>query len=174
VALFQALNNGASAVVKALASGGPIMAAIVGALAAVQIAIIASKPIPKFARGKKKYQSAGTVGEVGEAGAELMQREDGTMYLVKKRTITWVGDRDVIYSAAETSKMLGKDQHRVSKVTNNYGNNSSFSIDYRRMEKIFKKHSRGVNINIQKDFIEESVNNGFNKSRYFNNRYSFK
>jgi hypothetical protein len=174
VALFQALINGASAVVKALASGGPIMAAIVGALAAVQIAIIASKPIPKFARGKKKYQSAGTVGEVGEAGAELMQREDGTMYLVKKRTITWVGDRDVIYSAAETSKMLGKDQHRVSKVTNNYGNNSSFSIDYRRMEKIFKKHSRGVNINIQKDFIEESVNNGFNKSRYFNNRYSFK
>ena len=49
-ALVGAIVNTAEAVTKALAQGGPIagpiMAAIVGALGAVQIALIASQPIP--------------------------------------------------------------------------------------------------------------------------------
>lgn len=49
--LVQATINGIQATVKALADGGPVYAAVVGALAAVQIAMIASQKPPKFAKG---------------------------------------------------------------------------------------------------------------------------
>lgn len=57
-AIIQAVIAGALAVVTALASYGPasiIMAVIVGALAAVQIALIASQPLPSFAEGGLAY-----------------------------------------------------------------------------------------------------------------------
>ena len=50
-AIFQSIIDGARAIIKALADGGPILAGIVGGMAAIQTGIIASQPIPKFAQG---------------------------------------------------------------------------------------------------------------------------
>lgn len=66
-AIFQGIMSGALAVLQALATGGPIFAAIVGALAAVQVGIIAAAPLP-LAHGGIAYGS--TYANVGEyAGA---------------------------------------------------------------------------------------------------------
>jgi len=66
-ALFSAIISGAQAVVAALALGPPagiVLAAIVGGLAAAQIAMIASRPIPQFAEGGLVMGE--TMGIVGE------------------------------------------------------------------------------------------------------------
>jgi hypothetical protein len=176
VALFQAIINGAAQVIKVAAN--PILAAIVGALVAVQIGIIAARPLPKFAKGKRRQQTqevrGGRYAEVSERGQEIIER-DGQMFLAPKHTITWIGEKDIVYNAADTRKILDKAGHRVdAKIMNNFQADAGFKFDYRRMERIFKKHSKGVSINIQKDFIEESVAAGFTKNRYLNNRYNFR
>lgn len=50
-ALFQAIILGAASVVSGLLEGGPVGAAIHAALAAAEIAVIASEPVPEFAKG---------------------------------------------------------------------------------------------------------------------------
>jgi tape measure domain-containing protein len=69
-AVFSAILNGAQAVLSAL-KFGPIAAAVVGGLAAIQTATILSAPIPKFARGgivnKPTY---GLVGEYPTASSD--------------------------------------------------------------------------------------------------------
>jgi len=68
VAIISAIINGALAVIMALAGSAPpanfILAAIVGALAAVQIALIASQPLPALAQGGLAY--APTMAMVGD------------------------------------------------------------------------------------------------------------
>lgn len=49
--IFDATINTANAITRALATGGPILATIVGALGAAQIAAIASAPLPALAGG---------------------------------------------------------------------------------------------------------------------------
>ena len=55
-AIFNATIQGAVATIRAFADGGIPLAIIVGALAAAQIALIASRPIPAFAKGSKFVQ----------------------------------------------------------------------------------------------------------------------
>ena len=50
-AIFDATINGAVAIVNAFKDGGPILAALVAAGVAAEIAIIAARPTPKFAEG---------------------------------------------------------------------------------------------------------------------------
>lgn len=54
LAIFDSILNGARAVTAALAAGpvlGPIMAGVIGSMAAVQTALIASQPLPALAKG---------------------------------------------------------------------------------------------------------------------------
>jgi tubulin-specific chaperone A len=55
-AIFQAIINTATAVISALATPPPwlgiVLAALVGGMGALQIATIASEPVPQFAKGK--------------------------------------------------------------------------------------------------------------------------
>lgn len=65
-AIFEAIINGAAAVVKALAN--PVLAAVIGALAAAQIAVIAATPLPALAKGGIAYgDSIVRVGEYPNA-----------------------------------------------------------------------------------------------------------
>lgn len=57
-ALFDAVINGAAAVIKALPN--PFAVALSIAMTAAQIATIAATPIPKFAKGVHKFQGKGT------------------------------------------------------------------------------------------------------------------
>jgi hypothetical protein len=72
--LFKAAINTAMGITGALTIMPPpvgiALAIIIGILGAIQIAAIASKPIPKFAKGKKDFE--GGIAEVGEQGRELL------------------------------------------------------------------------------------------------------
>jgi hypothetical protein len=176
LAIFNAIINTAAAIVKALATGGPVLAALAGAIGAAQIAIIAAKPIPKFKIGKKDSYEG--LGMVGEAGAEIIERQ-GVHYIVKEPTITWLGAKDKVYTPMETFMMqnMDKPQHVVNKKVMNY-DKAGMQLDVNKLSKSIgkevSKHTKNVTINIDKDYISESFKDTLTTINYMNNRYRFK
>lgn len=81
--IFNAGINTALGVTQALGSSPPpanfILAAVVAALGAIQIGIIAAKPIPQFYKGVKGFE--GGLAEVGERGFEIVRKRSGEMFL---------------------------------------------------------------------------------------------
>lgn len=161
-AVFQALLAIPQAYLKGLTQGGLPLAIVYGAIAAAQAALIASRPIPKFFKGKKdRYEGLGIV---GESGAELIER-DGQMYIAPRKTITYLGESDKVFTPSETRRMI----HDMDKPVMNTQPVQAMKFDYEKLGKMLQ--SKDVNINIDKDFISESVGNALNK--YFNQRYKF-
>lgn len=102
-ALFNAAINTAVQVTKVLAN--PILAAIVAAAGAVQIAAIAAKPIPKFARGVTNFE--GGLAEVGEAGRELIELPTGKTFLTPDKATKMLLPKGAnVYTHNETEDML--------------------------------------------------------------------
>ena len=69
--MANAAVNTAVAVTKALADGGPILAAIVGAMGAAEIAVIASTPIPSFDIGTTSFRGGQAILHPGETLSNL-------------------------------------------------------------------------------------------------------
>lgn len=59
-AIAQAVIDGIAATVKALADGGPVLAAIVGTASAVQLGLLAAAPLPQYKDGVIDLQGPGT------------------------------------------------------------------------------------------------------------------
>lgn len=169
IAVFQALLAIPSAILQGLKTGGPILAAIYGGLAAVQAAIVIARPVPKFSKGKKdKYEGPGIM---GEAGAELIQRADGSMHVATKPTLVYVGSKDKIFTHTETKSMLPHVDRSLMR------QKDKAEVDYDKLAAaIIKgyKPAPGATINIDKEFISESVHNGLMKTNYFDRYYSSK
>lgn len=163
-AVFNALLAIPTAFLNGLSQGGIYLAAIYAALAAAQAAIIISRPVPKFFRGKKDNYSG--PGIVGDMGSELVER-NGRMFLYTKPTQTYLNPADKVYTAAETRTIL----HNTN-ISTTPAKEKQERFDYDRFAKSIPKHS--VAINIEKDFISEAVANGLNKTNYFNKRYQFR
>lgn len=161
-AVFNAILAIPSAVLKGLTQGGPVLAAIYGALAAAQAALVISRPVPKFFMGKKgNYEGRASVAEIG---AEIVER-DGGMYLYTKPTETYLNASDKVYTAAETRGMM----HNSDIKPLIQGKSGGEKFDYDKLAKAIPQSS--FSVNIDKDFIEESVAKGLTK--HFNNRYKF-
>jgi hypothetical protein len=105
-ALFTAVINVAQGITAALGMGVPgiILAAIIAALGAYQIASIASRPIPKYAKGLKDNPE-GHIGEIGEAGREMVMLPDGKSFLADHQYMYIPKHADIIPNY-ETEKML--------------------------------------------------------------------
>ena len=146
--------------------GGNIyLAAIYAALAALEAGIIASKPIPQFFRGKTgNYEGPGVVADMG---SEIVERK-GRMYLYTKPTQTYLGATDKVYTASQTRAMLHNTDTRRMQIQQG----SSEKFDYAKFGAAIPKNS--ININIDKDFISESVANGLQTVNYKDRRYSSK
>jgi len=172
LAVFQALLAIPQAFIAGLTApfpiGGPIYGGVLAGLAAIQAGIISARPVPKFATGKKGSYSG--LGEVGDAGAELIQRADGRMEIARKRTLTYLGSQDKVFTAGETKMMLPK--------VNKEAINASFpreTFDYEKLAKAVKqKQSGSTTVNIDKEFISESVADGLSRVNYFDRYYSSK
>lgn len=71
------------AIMKALAEAGPfagpILAAVIGAMGAAQVAIIASQPIPKYAKGTDNHP--GGLAIVGDGGRQEVIETDNGAYI---------------------------------------------------------------------------------------------
>lgn len=162
-AVFKAVLAIPTAFLSGLSQGGIYLAAVYAALAAAQAAIVISKPVPKFFRGKKdNYEGLGVVADMG---SELVER-DGRMYLYTKPTETFIGARDKVYTAAETRQIM----HSSNINTTIAPAVQQQGLDYKKLANAIPKSS--FSISIEKDFIEESVSKGLSKTRVFNNRYS--
>jgi len=169
IAVFQALLAIPSAILQGLRTGGPVLAAIYGALAGAQAAIVIARPVPKFSKGKKdNYEGPGIM---GEAGPELIQRADGSMHVATKPTLVYVGSKDKIFTHAETKNMIPHVDRSLMRASKNQ------EMDYNKLSAAIIKGfvpAPGTQINIDKDFISESVYNGLMKVNYFDKTYSFK
>lgn len=169
LAVFQAFLAIPQAYLAGLQT--PVIGAIVGpiyaALAAVQAGIVAARPVPKFATGKKGSWSG--IGIVGDAGAELIERSDGSMEVAMKSTPTYLGAKDIVYTAAETKRILPSVNKEAIGATS-----KTESFDYSKMARAMKQKENKTVINIDKDFISESVANGLMKSNYFGKYYKSK
>lgn len=151
IAVFNAAIAVPQAVLKGLVSGGPILAAIYGAIAAAQLIIVASRPVPKFAKGKKdRYQG---LGEVGEAGAELVQ-SGGRMWVADKPQIVWLGKEDKVFNPQETINMLSHGNVNTERITIPAAKNGGMKIDYDRFGKAVAKH---VSTNVYVDGVQEQA-----------------
>lgn len=137
IAVFKALLAIPQAALQGLSQGGPILAAIYGALAAAQAAIVIARPIPKFSKGKKdSYEGPGVV---AETGTELVEK-DGRMYVVDKPQVVWLGKKDKVFNPQETEKMLSKSAMNTERPALTI-EKKPFSIDYKKLGKEVGKHT---------------------------------
>jgi len=177
IALFQAIINAAAATVKALAEGGPVFAAIVAALGAAQVALIASKPIPKFGKGKKNNYEGPA--EIGETGPELWQH-NGDMYLAKKSSVVWVGKHDKVFNPAETIAMLERNAMQPYIVkdaqTKEYHHiaDGGNMIDYDKLGKVISSNMPQMGLNINEKGLLTWFKKGNSMETYLDNRRGFK
>jgi hypothetical protein len=81
-AIFEATINGALAVVNAFSEGGPVLAAIVAAAVAAEVAAIASRPVPQFAEGGFVNQHGEIIGRSHAQGGVLIEAE-GNEFITK-------------------------------------------------------------------------------------------
>lgn len=167
IAVFKSLLAIPQAFLQGLSQGGPILAAIYGALAAAQAAIVISRPVPKFATGKKgNYQGPGIM---GEAGAELIQRADGSMHIATKPTLIYVGAKDKIFTAGETKRMLPSVDKSLMREKE-----QGSHIDYEKLAQAIVrsyKPSKMPNVNIDNSEVGQETVNALLKANYFDRYY---
>ncbi|MBD2705508.1 tape measure protein [Spirosoma sp. BT702] len=119
-AIFNIALSSAQAIAKTLATGGPLaipLAISIGALAAVQAAIVSAKPIPEFYKGTSDAPEGPAW--VGERGYELIESKKGgkSQYrLAAEKQIAYLNKHDRVYTHAETKRILQTNQEIASEV----------------------------------------------------------
>ena len=170
-ALFNIGMNTAVAVVKALGSTAPpanfVLAALVGALGAVQLGVAASRPIPKFNKGTKSVPGIDT----GDDSVLAMLRpNEGVMPVDRmndyRPAFDAIFDRKV---PAELMNGLVMNYGKLGKgtVSNTYTNNT---IDTDRIIKAIEKKQE-THINIDKNGIKTYIKSGFARTEFLNNYF---
>jgi hypothetical protein len=137
LAVFKALLAIPQAVLQGLQQGGPVLAAIYGALAAAQAALVIARPIPKFGKGKKNSYEG--LAEVGETGAEIIEH-NGRMYVADKPQVVWLSKQDKVFNPQETEKMLTKPAMNTERASVSIPK-KQFQIDYKKLGKEVGKHT---------------------------------
>lgn|GEM_PF-6985462 len=169
-AIFNAVISTAGAVIKAYYQlgplGGALGAAIVGAIGAAQIAVIASRPIPQFFRGKKPGQYEGW-GSVAEHGGEMVVREDGTLDYQPKKQIVWLGKNDQVLTATETRKLMQTPTMRSNTVLIAPRETKAAGIDVDKLGKIIAANTKSTVII---DGIEAMIMDGLQQTNYITAR----
>ena len=164
VAVFNALLAIPQAYLAGLKSGpqGLVLGPIFALIAAAQAALVIARPVPKFFRGKQPGTYEGP-GIVADMGPEIVER-GGRMFLYTKPTETHLGRYDKVHTAAQARAIMHSTKINTTVAAPVA---EKLEIDYNKMPK------SNVSINIEKDFIRESVAEGLQMNRYFNNRYKF-
>lgn len=147
--------------------GGPVYGAILASIAAAQAAVVASRPVPKFATGKKgSYAGPGIV---GDAGAELIERADGTMEVATKRQLVYLGSRDKVFTAGETKRILPTvNKEAIAHTTR------SKEIDYDKLAAAIRrgaKDPKAPEVNVDNTEVGKEMVNALIKNEYFNRYY---
>lgn len=198
-AAFSIGISTARAVVNALATGGPpwigiALAAIVGAMGAIQLAAVLAKPLPQFFKGTDNAPAGPAW--IAERGPEIVESK-GKQTLVQKKSIIPLRRGDKVYTAAETRAIMAshgrregvgqmfdrteasrarrEDIYRAQAALN--GGSKAQAIDYDKVTESFGKalDSRPVD---QTFIDEQGVHRRYirknSTTTYHNSRYSLK
>lgn len=170
-AMFNIALGTAQAVMNALQTKpffpfGLAMAAMAGVLGAAQAITVASKPLPKYAKGRKGGK--GEFAQVGELGPEIMWVPDGASIIPANRKLT-------PETLAEFRIPLPVLDDRL---VENVRLDRKFFIDYEKMKFDYDKLSNAIaknmkekhiSINVDKSGI--TVQNGNSTTTFLNKKY---
>lgn len=173
LAIFAAVINTAQGISKTIAQLGMPAAipfiAVAAAIGLAQVALIASRPIPKFKKGKKdSYEGPG---KIAEAGMEILEK-DGRMYLATKETLVWLGKKDKVYNPKETADIMNsRSMPHVRVQPVEQPEHKYEIIDYDKLGDAMAKRVQPINLSVDgyKDFLLQQ--NSFTK--YLNNRRGY-
>jgi len=179
IALFNAIINTAQGITAALAEGSYALAIVIAALGAVQIALIASQPLPEFAKGTKNAPEG--LAWTQEKGAELITDKDGRVKTTGSDSgakLTKLSKGDKVYTALETRKIMAFDSElnglmHSNGISSPKAQQQSMDFDYDRIGKEMRgavKDLPILNLNIDKDGFAVSQQRGLAKTNYINNR----
>jgi hypothetical protein len=157
--IFEIQLKTAQAIVEALAAPFPlntILPAIIGALAAAQLAAVASQPVPAFAKGTKGKKGSG-MALVGEQGPEITFLPDGAKVLPAKQTKTYGEVFDAMYDNKFDKYIMQKyvapalaEQKRKfeERKENSFASNITNSLQYNGINvgDLIYANKRGTNI----------------------------
>lgn len=172
--LFQAFIAGARAIIEA--APDPFRIAFTTALVAAQIALIATKPIPKFGKGAKRAPKG--LAEVAETAPEIISNpETGEYYLASHPQVIWLKGGERIYNPKETeSIMKAVTPNPQADLMNGATGGATLGINEERLAKKIgdeiAKHPRSV-INLDEDGFTHHLNEKNSSTLYRNKRYTF-
>jgi len=171
IALFEALVNGAAAIVK-VAGDGPVAIVATSILVAAQIAAIAARKVPQFGKGTKSAPKG--FAEVGETGTELIQM-NGKYFVADHPQVIWMKGGERVYNPNETKDILTP-QANMTVINNSNGHVNGSKVDYDRMAKKIgeeiARHPRSV-ISLDEDGFSVHITNKLNTQKYLNKRFTF-
>lgn len=157
-ALFQIFIDTARAVVQALPNLP--LSILVGALGAAQAAVVASRPLPQFAKGTN--DSPEGFAKVGESGRELIRdgRTGQWSLTPDKSTVTYLSKHSQVIPNAQTEQILKADPNIMA---DNYLKNKIIEvkapqIDYNKIGQAVGKELKNIPINMT-NFDERGVTN---------------
>ena len=170
-ALFNIAIGTAENIIKA--GGNPILIALAIAMGIAEAAFVASKPLPKYAKGRKGGK--GEFAMVGERGPETMWIPEGASIVPAHRQLD-----------NRTFKEFGIPQLNIPELPNVDSRlieqsilSSKMDIDYNRLGKavadnvkIPKYEQKHVTVNVDKNGI--IVNDGTQTTHYLNKKYTAK
>lgn len=166
-AMFNIAINTAQAVIAALASVPPNipLSIFAGVTGAAQLAVVASKPLPKYAKGRRGGK--GEFAWVGEQGPEVMWIPTGASIIPADK------------SKSITPNILNSYGIEIPQMENKEIQNTGVLIDYDKLGKavaqnvkIPKYKAPNVSVNVDRDGIV--VRDGNSETTYLNQKYSGK
>ena len=178
--IVQAAVNGAIAITRAYATMvDPISASIaaigIGITTGLQIAAIKNQPLPKFAKGTKGVEGAGT----DTSDSILAYLSKGEMVIPTKTKESYFPALDLIFDKKVSPSIANELLIEASKgnynISNDYNNpvyvNTSAPIDYERLDKLFSKNKSTTNINMDEVGFRKFVISENVKTEYLNARF---
>lgn len=163
-----------------------IIAAAVGAMGAIQIASVLSKPIPKFAVGTE--DAPGGLAYINELGPELIVDKDGKGRIINTDgpTLAYVPKHATVYTADETERMKEFDNYsnqigvlksgvntiiEVSEKQNNKEVVDALNRRFTSLEQTIRS-KKDVHLNVTKRGVETLVRNAESTIKFLDEFFS--
>lgn len=170
--IFNIIMNTAQGVTSALAYGPKswVMALVIGALGAAQLAMVASRDVPQYFKGRKGGKAELAITD--ERGAEIHTDKYGNIKDYgsdKGARYKWLAEGDKIYTAEETMRYQKAFTESVSSPKHIFSSQNTTTTIIR--EQI---PTQEVSVNIDKNGINTTIRNISKTAEVQNNYYRIK
>jgi hypothetical protein len=171
-ALFQIAINTAASISRV--SPNPVLMALAAVIGVAQASVVASRPLPKYAKGKYQLDGPGT--ETSDSIPALLSKGESVVSADKSRKYGYFLEPLIAGREDEAlSNMALQLKHRLTKATNHGGADSFLNGMKETMQEIrnLKHHLKQVHVNIDEEGFKKWVVDGHRKSINVNSRYRF-